>query len=270
MPLYMVWYASHGIPLFTRCTGCSKRLFDVQYLRSGMCGECQHEMALSQPGEFYQGESEISCDFDPAEEHIYRKVVNNMGHGTALDVGCGLGRLLLRLHSRGNLSALYGIDMSQGAVSLAKMLVPEANICAGDVKNMPFSSDTFDYVICTEVLEHIDGDGVIQECYRVLKPGGVALITVPNGSGASGKYFPYHIRLFSLSSIVNALKAAGFEIILAHKFGLYIPVLTCLAESISVALRRNLPLAPKLNVRVPEFLATHFFIKCQKPLNPPS
>ena len=67
-----------------------------------------------------------------------------------------------------------------------------ANYVAGDVKrskvsnalvditNIQFGNNTFDYVICHHVLEHVDEDMLgMQECFRVLKPGGLAFFSVP-------------------------------------------------------------------------------------------
>ena len=265
IPFYLIWYVLKGIPFFTRCRWCGQQLFDAQNLRLGMCRKCQKKMAISNPEEIFQVEPETNRLFDPAEEHIFQRIVDNVGSGRILDIGCGCGRLLFRIQSHTKLSTLYGLDISNAAINGAKMLIRDANFCIGNAEKTPFLPNTFDYVICTEVLEHIEGDGAITECYRVLKPNGVALITVPNGKGVSGEYFPYHIRLFSFSSITDALTEAGFHIISGYKFGLYIPLVTCFAEAISVALGRNLPVSSKLNIKVPEVLATHFFIKCRKP-----
>ena len=56
---------------------------------------------------------------------------------------------------------------------------PLANVKA-DICNLPFESNTYDYIICNHVLEHIPDDTkAMKELYRVLKPGGVAILQVP-------------------------------------------------------------------------------------------
>ena len=49
-----------------------------------------------------------------------------------------------------------------------------------DICNLPFSDQQFDWVVCNHVLEHIPNDKIaMQEIYRVLKPGGTAILQVP-------------------------------------------------------------------------------------------
>ena len=126
------------------------------------------------------------------------------------------------------------------------------------------SPNTFDFLTCTEVLEHIRGDDAIRECYRVLKPGGVALFTVPNGKGVLGEYFTAHVRFFTFGSITNLLKETGFEIVSGQKCGLYIPFVCRFISAYNSARGRHHAFPPMLNLRVPEFLATSFFIECRK------
>jgi SAM-dependent methyltransferase len=157
------------------------------------------------------------------------------------------------------------MDISRGGINDAKSRVKSGSFCLGDSRTLPFKSGNFDYLISTEVLEHIVGNDAIRECYRVLKPNGIALITVPNGRGPGGRYFPYHIRLFTFKSLMTFLEEAGFEIVSGEKFGLYIPFVTIALAMLSQALGKNLPFSPVLNIKVPEFLATSFFIECRKP-----
>ena len=105
----------------------------------------------------------------------------------------------------------------------------------------------------------------MRECYRVLKSGGTALFTVPNGKGPSGEYDPDHIHLFTFESIVNLLRESGFEVVSGQKFRLYIPLVSRFLELLIWASGRRLPFLPFLDIEVPEFLAMNFHIECQKP-----
>ena len=196
-------------------------------------------------------------------EYHDRRTAKGVGYEIILDVGCGRGYLLSMLKPEGR--ALCGLDVSPAAARAAKTIVRDASFLAGEAQNVPFKSDSFDYLICTELLEHLQGDGAIREFYRVLKPGGTVLITVPNGKGPEGKFWSAHIRFFSFSSIMDFLKGAGFEIVSGQKFGLYIPFVTRFIRILSHLLDKNLPFSSELNIEVPEFLAATFLIECRKP-----
>ena len=150
-------------------------------------------------------------------------------------------------------------------IRAAKSWVDGGYFCLGDIRSMPYKSNAFDYLICTEVLEHVEGNDVMGECYRVLKPGGVALFTVPNGRGPSGKINPTHIRLFTFRAITRLLEGAGFEVANGQKFGLYLPFISPFMELLLRASGRRLPVSGFFDVEVPEFLATNFFLECRKP-----
>ena len=88
-----------------------------------------------------------------------------------------------------------------------------------DAKTIPVDDDSFDAVICTEVLEHVfDPQAVIKELSRILKPGGRLLLTAPLGSGIHqephhyyGGYTPYWYRHY--------LPQIGFEKIVIEANG---------------------------------------------------
>src|SRR5699024_12615004 len=56
-----------------------------------------------------------------------------------------------------------------------------AETVKGDALDMPFPSDSFDRVVAAEILEHVPHDtAAMKELYRVLRPGGIAAVTVPS------------------------------------------------------------------------------------------
>jgi len=103
-----------------------------------------------------------------------------------LDVGCGSGFLLFDLRRRHPGLRLCGIDVSLAHLaSLARRKrddhITDILALASDGEDLPFPDGTFDWVTCSEVLEHIHApEQAIREMYRVLKPGGTLLITTPN------------------------------------------------------------------------------------------
>jgi len=107
-----------------------------------------------------------------------------------LDAGCGEGRHSIEGLIRG--ARVWGMDMDMpsllkarfnlGMMAKAKMTHPEGRYLThiGDARHLPFPDETFDRVICSEVMEHVDDDNrACAEMVRVLKTGGTIAITVP-------------------------------------------------------------------------------------------
>jgi SAM-dependent methyltransferase len=107
-----------------------------------------------------------------------------------LDLGSGGGRHAFEAARRGAEVIALDLDHAElervAAVAAAMAEAGELQVPAsimtsiGDATRMPFRDDTFDIVIASEVMEHIPADEVaISEVARVLRPGGVAAVTVP-------------------------------------------------------------------------------------------
>jgi SAM-dependent methyltransferase len=100
-----------------------------------------------------------------------------------LDVGCNVGAWLGVCVSLYPTAKLAGVEINQAALTTAKQNVPAAELCHASAENLPFPSESFDYVTCIEVLEHIPSSlrpAAFQEMHRVLRPGGRLLLTVPH------------------------------------------------------------------------------------------
>lgn len=93
-----------------------------------------------------------------------------------LDVGCGTGHHMMRFCQRGfDVSA---IDGSEKMLSYARANNPGTEILQADVEKIPFPDDSFDFVLCVEVLRYLPSySKCIQEMARVLKPRGVCIAT---------------------------------------------------------------------------------------------
>jgi SAM-dependent methyltransferase len=263
LPVFMVYYALHGTPFYMRCTRCKRILFDQIYIRLGVCERCLGETVRNEPGKFdEEDDMQPSGHFKSSLEPLYDMIAREVGDGKILDVGCRFGDILHKLEGHGD---LFGVDISKMAIEIAKARAKGAELHQSDARTLPFQSDTFDWVICTEMLEHTVGDDVAREIYRVLKPGGVALISVPNGRGPWGKYFPAHIQLFTFKSFVTFLEEVGFEVINGQKLALHIPFVTRFLSALPYALGRDIPIPPLPWIKVPEPLAADFLFKCRKP-----
>ena len=100
-----------------------------------------------------------------------------------LDCGCGYG-FTLRMLAELTEADLTGLDFAAERVAqvqrdLARF--PQVTVVQGDAQQLPFADDSFDHVVCSEVLEHLPDDrAAVREIARVLKPGGTAVFTVPD------------------------------------------------------------------------------------------
>jgi ubiquinone/menaquinone biosynthesis C-methylase UbiE len=96
-----------------------------------------------------------------------------------LDAGCGEGILLAAVANRMPSLALVGADSSAEALMVARTVVPQAELIAAALPALPFPDDSFDLVLCTEVLEHlIDPAAAVTELLRVAR--GPVILSVPN------------------------------------------------------------------------------------------
>ena len=165
------------------------------------------------------------------------------GH-RVLDVGCGAGRHAFEAYRRGADVVAFDMDEAElrpvtgmcGAMR-AEGQAPAAAASAGvsgDATAMPFADGAFDRIIAAEVFEHIlDDQQAMNEVARVLKPGGIAAVTVPAWLpericwGLSREYHEVpggHVRIYTRLELEAKLRRAGFTITgYHHAHGLHTP-----------------------------------------------
>jgi SAM-dependent methyltransferase len=103
--------------------------------------------------------------------------------GSLLDVGCNVGAWLsdcVRLYPS---ARLVGVEINRLALDTAQTNVPTAELRHASAEQLPFPNESFDYVTCVEVLEHLPDDlrgAAFREMHRVLRPGGRLILTVPH------------------------------------------------------------------------------------------
>jgi SAM-dependent methyltransferase len=116
-------------------------------------------------------------------------------HGDLLEVGCGEGRGIQ--HVLPIVRTYSAIDKIEAAIESLRTKFPEAALVAGNLPPLPYPDASFDSVISFQVIEHIENDAqFLKEIHRVLRPGGVALITTPNRLQSLSRN-PWHVREYT-------------------------------------------------------------------------
>jgi ubiquinone/menaquinone biosynthesis C-methylase UbiE len=96
-----------------------------------------------------------------------------------LDAGCGTGDIAAQLMECGH--EVWGVDIAEPMIRLARERCGSDRFRVGDLEQMPFEDNMFDAVVCLGVIEYLDSDEqALREMWRVLKPGGTAVIATPN------------------------------------------------------------------------------------------
>lgn len=121
----------------------------------------------------------------PVIEWIYSLVteeVDRRGLFKVLDIGCGRGHLAYRLHEHGHDVWLCDVkDIVCDNYKIFKEKKRFLEVDFNETLRLPYPDNSFDFVTCTEVLEHLQNPRrVIEDCYRILKPGGKLLVSIPH------------------------------------------------------------------------------------------
>jgi len=146
-----------------------------------------------------------------------------------LDIGSGVGTLDFYLAQKGH--QVIGVEISQRAVTIARQaqqlfgLTKKIKFIRGDFFELK-TREQFPFVICSEVLEHLEDDqAAVRKIYRLIKPGGQLLVTVPSQNapliklGAIKKFDKVsgHLRRYTLASLTALLKEAKLKVIYSAK-----------------------------------------------------
>lgn len=140
-----------------------------------------------------------------------------------LDVGCGEGFTLIKLKHAKIGQNFEGVDNSDDALKIGKKLNPKLNIKKGDIYKLPYEDNSFDLLICTEVLEHLkDPQKAVNELRRVSSK--YVIFSVPNepffilANFLRGKYLktlgnhPEHINHWTSNGFKKMLRKNKFKV----------------------------------------------------------
>jgi ubiquinone/menaquinone biosynthesis C-methylase UbiE len=129
-----------------------------------------------------------------------------------LDAGCGTGGFLTWARDLGSFDRLCGVDVSPEALEFTGKAIPEADLHLAPMRDLPFEDDSFDVVLCSMVLQHVEEDDVpasLAEVRRVLRPNG-AFLMCTGGARRLRREGP-EWRVYDRRSLTAALEEAGFR-----------------------------------------------------------
>jgi SAM-dependent methyltransferase len=160
----------------------------------------------------------------PEENYWFRRheVVYQFGctlvRGSVLDAGCGEGYGAAQLAQSGELvEFVLGLDYDPATIAHAATTYPAARFVRGNVAALPLAAESIDTLVCLQVIEHLwDQRQFVAECRRVLRPGGVLLLSTPNRLTFSpGQDRPtnlFHSHEFTATELAALVRSGGFSV----------------------------------------------------------
>jgi SAM-dependent methyltransferase len=161
-----------------------------------------------------------------------RFLLSSRAKGKFLDVGCSLGFFLHGVHQSSGWQ-VHGVEISPDAVAWAREKL-SLDIRCGELASVGYPDQFFDYIHVRNVLEHVRNPlAFLQECRRILRPGGHLDLSVPNGAVDSANLLNYfkderkaprskdgHLYFFSQDSLHFLFQKSKFKVVTVHTFGI--------------------------------------------------
>lgn len=136
------------------------------------------------PRDYYDAQYHFAEDVErPNWARLWRALgaLEPLAATTFLDLGSGVGWGTRLAQERGRAKTAVGLDFSPRALTLARGHSPSASWVQGDGTALPFRDHAFDRLLSFGSLEHFpDLRRGLAEAFRVLRPGGIAAVVVPN------------------------------------------------------------------------------------------
>jgi SAM-dependent methyltransferase len=144
---------------------------------------------------------------------------------TILEVGCSSGFLLRDMKAAFPGAFVIGADYVRGPLEALAVSMPSVPILQFDLTRCPLPDASVDAVVLLNVLEHIEDDAAaVGHLFRILKPGGVAVVEVPAGPHLYDVYDKelMHFRRYRRKGAVELFEKAGFRVEKASHLGFFV------------------------------------------------
>jgi SAM-dependent methyltransferase len=142
-----------------------------------------------------------------------------------LDVGCSSGFMLRLMREQLPHAAIIGSDFVRRSLENLATDLPDVPLLQFDLMRCPLPDNSVDAVILLNVLEHIkDDSAAMLQVYRILKPGGIAVVEVPSNPRLYDVYdkMLMHYRRYSLGALQEIARNVGFNIITQSHLGFFL------------------------------------------------
>jgi len=172
----------------------------------------------------------IYCRGEKRNKKLFQELILPK-RGQILDLSCGECFLLEMIQKNYPNLELFGLDVSEEAIKLAKTKLPNANFITAKADETHLNSSEFDVVICSMSLHHYEKAGkTLLEVHRILKPTGKFYLmdVIPKNKLSQYIYNfigcpePYHFeKFYTLEEIGKLLSDAGLKIISTKSISLF-------------------------------------------------
>ena len=152
--------------------------------------------------------TEITSESIPSDNPIHQRLLKayvlapQFVSGRLLEVGCGEGRGIDWLLPA--VEHYTAIDKIAPVIESLKIKYPQSTFYSGNIPPLSvFADNSFDSIVSFQVIEHIEDDKLfLKEINRVLKPGGIALLTTPNRPLSLSRN-PWHVREYTATELTQ-------------------------------------------------------------------
>jgi len=165
--------------------------------------------------ELYEYEADVYRITDEAEDalshrrNLLRRILPQDPGAAILDVGCGDGAISADLAERTG-ARVVGTDLAEKRVRFAREHAPSGRFAQGSVYDLPFADGSFDTVVCTDLLEHLDDpQRAVRELVRVSSKW--VLVTVPYAIEIEKTLCPHCLNDYFLYGHQHSFGREGVE-----------------------------------------------------------